>query len=66
MGTYTDGTVLDLTNTATWVSSDSAAIITSVSMGLVTVIQWGTGGTSNITADFSGVTSNTATLTVSF
>jgi hypothetical protein len=32
----------------------------------VTVLSWGTGGTTNITAEVSGITSNIATLTVSF
>jgi hypothetical protein len=66
MGTDTDGTTKDFTDTANWVSSDTN-IITTVNKGFVTVLSCGAvGGSTNITAEVSGITSNIATLTVTF
>jgi hypothetical protein len=66
-GFYTDGSMLDLTTSVTWHSSDTdVATISNVpgSQGLATaVLMFGT-GTTNITATSSGITSNTAVLNV--
>lgn len=66
MGIFTDGSSQDLTTSVTWNSSNiSIANISNApgSQGLATVSGV---GTTNITATFSGITSNTATLTVTF
>ncbi len=60
MGTYSDNSVQDLTTSATWNSSNSSvATISNTGLAFTTGI-----GTTNITAAFSGITSNTAVLTV--
>lgn len=67
MGIYTDGSELDITTSVTWNSSDTAiADISNASgkQGLATA-SFNTGST-NITAQMSGITSNSATLTVPF
>ena len=64
MGTYTDGTFKDLTKLAQWVSSDTTVATMSV-MGVATASSFNT-GTTNISAVFSGVTSNSASLEVRF
>src|SRR5205807_9520034 len=58
--TFSDGSTQNLTNSATWASSNSAAATIS-SSGLATGVAI---GTSNITATQSGVTSNSLALTV--
>jgi hypothetical protein len=61
IGTFTDNSTLDVTTTASWAS----ATTTVATIGLHTGLATGAGvGTSNITAAQSGVTSNTAVLTV--
>jgi uncharacterized protein YjdB len=59
-GTYSDGSNADLTSQVTWVS-DTPATATVSSSGLATGIA---GGTTNISASLSGVTSPGITLTV--
>jgi len=60
-GTYSDGSVADITSQVTWASSDPA--IASISpTGLATGV---TAGNTNITASASGVISPTTPLTVS-
>lgn len=59
-GTYSDATTADLTTSVTWASS-STSVATIASSGLATLV---TLGTTNITATFAGVTSNTSTMTV--
>ena len=59
-GSYSDGGSQDLTSTATWTSSDTTAA-TIDSTGLASGLAPGAAG---ITAALDGVTSNTATLTV--
>jgi trimeric autotransporter adhesin len=64
IGTYSDGSTLDLTTSVTWASSNAgAATISNVSgsKGLATAVN---PGTTNITATLSGVTSPAAVLTV--
>ena len=58
----------DLTKSAQWVSSDTTVATMSVVAGFegVAIASQINIGTTNITADFSGVTSNTATLEVRF
>jgi len=67
-GTYTDGSFKDLTKLVQWVSSDTTVATMSVVTGFegVAVASQIKIGTTNITADFSGVTSNTATLEIRF
>lgn len=60
VGTYSDGSTRDITTSVTWTSSNTA-VATINSSGLAT----GVGvGTTYITAISSGITSNSATLTV--
>jgi len=59
-GDYSDGSTQDLTNTATWDSSDPA-VATITTDGLARGVAV---GTTNITASQSGVTSDAAALTV--
>jgi subtilase family serine protease len=59
-GHYADGSTLNLTPTATWVSSNPAAATVSTS-GVATGVAY---GNANITASFDGITSNTAVLTL--
>jgi hypothetical protein len=54
-GTYSDGSTLDLTNTATW-SSDGPGIATVNSQGLVSSVAT---GTSNITASVGSISGTT-------
>lgn len=64
-GTFTDGSLHNLTTSVTWVSSDSGiAFISNASgsQGLATANY--TPGSTDITANVSGITSHTATLTV--
>jgi trimeric autotransporter adhesin len=64
IGTYSDGSTLDLTTSVTWASSNAgAATISNVSgsKGLATAVN---PGTTNITATLSGITSPAAVLTV--
>ncbi len=66
-GKFTDGSSQDMTKTVTWHSSDTAiATISNLpgTQGLAT--PFGNTGSTNITASFSGITSNVATLTVNF
>jgi hypothetical protein len=68
-GTYTDGNTLDLTTSVTWNSSDpDVATISNTPgfQGLATVSFIVIPGSTTITATFSGITSNSATLTVHF
>jgi len=63
-GTFSDNTTQDLTSDATWISSNtliSTVSNTVGSKGLATTLKTGTAA---ISAQFSGVTSNSATLTV--
>ena len=64
-GTFADNTTQDITSSVTWAATGSAATIsnTAGSNGLATGISI---GTSTITATRDGVTSNSATLTVTF
>ncbi|MGC1455662.1 MAG: Ig-like domain-containing protein [Nitrospirota bacterium] len=66
MGTYSDGTFKDLTKSAQWVSSDKTVAAMSVVTGFEGVAITLSGGNTNITAVFSGVTSNNAALEVRF
>ncbi len=59
-GTYTDSSTVDLTSLATWHSS-APSIATIVSGGLATAVA---AGTTDITANYQGVTSPADTLTV--
>lgn len=59
-GTYTDGTTADLTATVTW-ASGSTAVAGIAATGVATAVD---PGTSAISASFSGIASNAATLTV--
>lgn len=64
IGTFSDNTTLDITTSVTWKSSDTgiAAISNSIgTKGLATAVAV---GTTTVTADFSGITSNVATLAV--
>ncbi len=61
MGTYSDGTTNDITASASWTSSDTNIATIAGTPGIATTL---TTGTTVITASFSGVTSNEATLTV--
>jgi hypothetical protein len=64
LGTYSTGTTQDLTSDATWFSSNtlvSTVSNTVGSRGLATTLATGTAA---ISAQFSGITSNSATLTV--
>ncbi len=63
-GIFSDGSFQDLTTSVTWASSNINIPIsnTSGSQGLATNTFFSPGST-NITATFSGITSNTATLT---
>jgi len=68
-GTFTDGSTQNLTTSVNWVSSDTTiAAISNAdgSQGLATANPFFVTGSTNITADFAGITSNTATLTVHF
>ncbi|HTV94397.1 MAG TPA: Ig-like domain-containing protein [Steroidobacteraceae bacterium] len=56
---YTDGSVADVNNTATWLSSNPSAAV--VSNGLVTGVS---AGTSNISASLGGSSSGMTTITV--
>ena len=58
-GTYSDGTTANLTSSVTW--NTSSAAVTINASGLATSVA---AGTSNITAQFYGVTSTISTLTV--
>jgi hypothetical protein len=68
LGTYTDGTVKDLTKFANWVSSDTTVATMSVMTGFegVAIASQINIGTANITAIYSGVTSNAAALAVRY
>jgi uncharacterized protein YjdB len=57
-GTYTDGSTLDLTNSASWSSSSPAAVVNSAGLATATML-----GAANISAS-SGSVSGTAGLTV--
>lgn len=59
-GTFTDGSSVDLTTTATWVSSN-VAVATIDANGLATGVD---AGTTTITASLNGVISNPGSLTV--
>src|SRR5439155_12252753 len=59
-GTYTDNSTQDLTNSATWNSSNGTVASINAS-GVATALSV---GSSNITATSGGITSNTAVLTV--
>ncbi|RTL13412.1 MAG: hypothetical protein EKK54_00020 [Neisseriaceae bacterium] len=60
IGTYSDGTTANLTQSVTWDSSSTSKVTINAS-GLATSVA---AGTSNITAQFYGVTSSSSTLTV--
>ena len=60
VGVFTDGTTQDLTESATWTSSNPA-VATIAPMGLVTAVAV---GTTDISATQNGTTSNTYTLTL--
>lgn len=59
-GTFSDGSTQNLTNSATWTSSNSAAVNISAS-GLATGLAM---GSSNVTTTQNGITSNSFALTV--
>lgn len=61
IGSYSDGTLIDITSTSTWISTDPSKATINVSTGLATGVS---AGTTTITATKSGKTSNTATLNV--
>jgi subtilase family serine protease len=58
-GQYGDGSTQDLTTTATWASSNTS--VATIASGLATAVAM---GTTNITANFNGVTSNASVLSV--
>ncbi|MEW5251396.1 Ig-like domain-containing protein [Microbulbifer sp. 2201CG32-9] len=60
VGTFSDGSTLDITNSASW-NSDNTAAATVDSLGEVTAVEV---GSADITASQDGITSNTATVTV--
>ena len=60
-GTYSDSSVVDITSTVTWASSDTSKA-TIAAGGLATALA---AGSTNITASLSGVTSPADSLTVS-
>ncbi len=63
-GTYSDGTIRDITASATWASSNSQVAIVSNatgSKGMATALSQ---GTTLVTARFGGITSQAITLTV--
>lgn len=66
LGTYTDGTVKDLTKLATWASSDTNVVTMSVVAGFegVAIPSLINVGTAQITAIYTGITSNAASFTV--
>ncbi len=66
-GILTDGSLQDLTKSVTWASSNPDIPISNATgfQGLATNTFF-TPGSTNITATFSGITSNTATLTFNF
>jgi hypothetical protein len=61
LGTFSDGSTLDITTTATWASGTTTVATIGTNTGLATGV--GVGSTT-LTATQSGVTSNTAVLTV--
>ncbi len=67
IGAYTDGNFKDLTTSAQWVSSDTTVATMSVEAGFegFAVASLVATGTTSISAVYSGITSNTATLDVS-
>lgn len=60
MGTYTDGSDIDITNTVTWNSTDTG-VATINSTGLATGLS---AGSSDVYASLSGITSTSETLTI--
>jgi len=60
---YTDGSTMDVTNTATWTSSAPAVAAASNARGTKGMVTALTGGTADIQATFDGTTGST-TLTV--
>jgi hypothetical protein len=69
MGIFTDGSSEDLTALAIWNSSNpNVAFVSNIqgSQGLVTVSFNIIPGTTEITATFSGITSNSAVVIVNF
>ena len=60
IGTYSDNSIADITGQATWVSS-SVGVATIAATGFATSVA---PGPTNITASFSGITSNVFALTV--
>jgi hypothetical protein len=65
-GIYTDGTTKDLTTLVEWVSSDTMVATISNAPGSQGIASSLNAGTTAITATLSGITSNQATLTVTF
>jgi hypothetical protein len=63
-GTYSDGTTLNLSSSVHWNSSDIGVATISDTAGSNGLATSKAQGTTAITANFSGITSNTATLTV--
>jgi hypothetical protein len=63
-GTFTDSTTQDLTSLVTWNSSDIGIATISNASGSRGVATSQAEGTTTITASFSGITSNNATLTI--
>jgi Bacterial Ig-like domain (group 2) len=63
-GTYSDGTIRDITSLATWASSNSQVAIVSNSTGSSGVVTALSQGTTLVTASFGGITSPAITLSV--
>lgn len=63
-GNFTDGSIQDLTTSVTWVSSNTVVANFNPAPGFEGLAFSVGIGVTNITASFSGITSNSATLTV--
>ena len=63
-GTHSDGTIRDITASATWVSSNTQVAIVSNATGSKGVATTLSQGTTLVTASFGGITSQAITLTV--
>ncbi|HMZ66660.1 MAG TPA: Ig-like domain-containing protein [Leptospiraceae bacterium] len=63
-GTYSDGTVLDISSLVTWSSSSGSVVAISNTSGTKGLATGSSQGSSTIQASLNGVNSNTSTLTV--
>jgi len=61
--TYQNGSTGNVTTTSTWTSSNTSAATIGANTGLATGVS-GSGGTTNIRASYSGLNSNSVSLTV--